>query len=206
MSPVWKTQALRIDALSLRERATMFVSTALALAAAVDALVLAPALGERRQLTEQTQQRTHDLDDLRRQLAPSSTAADNSPQGRQRAAVDAARAQATALDAQIRQQLAGREEIARLPAVLDKLLRRHERLALTRLATVNEPAAPRADAPAVRWQGVDLSVAGSYHDLVEYLADLERALPGLRWGPLQLAAHSLPPELTVRLMLPGEQP
>jgi MSHA biogenesis protein MshJ len=42
--------------------------------------------------------------------------------------------------------------------------------------------------------------------LVEYLADLERALPGLRWGPLQLAAHSLPPELTVRLMLPGEQP
>ena len=61
MSPRWKAQAQRIDALSLRERAIMFVSTALALAAVVDALVVSPALKERRQLAEQSLQRTREL-------------------------------------------------------------------------------------------------------------------------------------------------
>jgi MSHA biogenesis protein MshJ len=47
-------------------------------------------------------------------------------------------------------------------------------------------------------------VAGSYPDLVRYLADLEQALPGLRWGPLQISSTTSPPVLTVRLMLVAE--
>ena len=55
-----------------------------------------------------------------------------------------------------------------------------------------------------RWQGVDLSVAGSYPELVQYLAELETTLPGLRWGPLQIATPTMPPVLSVRLLLVAE--
>ena len=99
--------------------------------------------------------------------------------------------------------------MAHLPVVLDRLLRSHERLTLTRLATttaVPRPVTPDTAAPAVRWQGVDLSVAGHYADLAQYLAELEQTLPGLRWGPLQIAAPTMPPVLSVRLMLVGEVP
>ena len=133
-----------------------------------------------------------------------------SPEGRQRAAIDGARNEQQALDTRIREQFASRDEIARLPVVLDRLLRQQERLLLVRLAlappTATAAAAATPAAAAVRWQGVDLSVAGSYPDLVQYLTELEKALPGLRWGSLQIASPTLPPVLTVRLLLVAEAP
>jgi MSHA biogenesis protein MshJ len=204
---IWTAQARRIDALSLRERAIMFVSIVLALAALADMFLVSPALAERRALVTQMRQQTQQLEALRKQLtALDPRSPDDTPQGRQRAAIAAARSQQTQLDAQIREQLAGREEIARLPDVLDRVLRRHERLTLTRLATAADAPAGAAAAapPEVRWQGADLSVAGSYPDLLQYLADLEHALPGLRWGALQITTPSTQPVLTVRLMLAGE--
>jgi MSHA biogenesis protein MshJ len=206
---IWTAQARRIDALSLRERAIMFVSIVLALAALADMFLVSPALAERRALVTQMRQQTQQLEAMRRQLtALDPRSAEDTPQGRQRAAIAAARSQQTQLDAQIREQLAGREEIARLPDVLDRVLRRHERLTLTRLATAADAPAGAAAAapPEVRWQGADLSVAGSYPDLLQYLADLEHALPGLRWGALQITTPSTQPVLTVRLMLAGEVP
>jgi MSHA biogenesis protein MshJ len=208
MKQVWTDQARRIDALSLRERVFMFLSIALALSAVADLAVISPALAERRQLTAQMRQQAQQLESLRTQFALKG--AGDSPEGRQRAAIDGARSEQQALDTRIREQFASRDEIARLPVVLDRLLRQHERLVLVRLAlappTAAAAAAATPAAAAVRWQGVDLSVAGSYPDLVQYLTDLEKALPGLRWGPLQIATPTLPPVLSVRLLLVAEAP
>ncbi len=206
MKQIWASQARRIDALSLRERVIMFASIALALAGLADMLVLSPALAERRQLTAQMRQQTQQIEALRSQLAASGPGQkDESPEARLRAALARARDEQRALDEQIRRELAGREEMARLPAVLDRLLQRHERLSLVSLASAAPPRPPSAaNQPALRWQAVDLSVSGQYADLLLYLAELEQALPGLRWGPLQIATPSMPPVLTLRLMLVGD--
>ncbi len=210
MKAIFAAQAARIDALSLRERVIMFASVAIALAALADALVLSPALAERRNLTTQLRAEAKQIDALRAQITTAASD-DDSPQARLKRTLDAARTEQRTIDEQIRSQLAGREDMARLPVVLDRLLRGHDRLTLTRLSTASEPprgaaAEATATTPAVRWQGVDLGVSGNYADLVQYLAELERALPGLRWGPLQIVAPTLPPELSVRLMLVGEAP
>ena len=204
MKQVWIDQARRIDALSLRERVFMFVSIALALSAVADLAVISPALAERRQLTAQMRQQAKQIDALRTQFALSG--AGESPEGRQRAAIEGSRKEQQALDTRIREQLASRDEIARLPVVLDRLLRQHDKLVLVRLALAAPVAAAAATpaAAAVRWQGVDLSVAGSYPELVQYLAELETTLPGLRWGPLQIATPTMPPVLSVRLLLVAE--
>jgi|Laugresbdmm110sn_1035088.scaffolds.fasta_scaffold11141_4 MSHA biogenesis protein MshJ len=202
MKKIWETQAQRINALSLRERVIMFASVCVVLVALVDSLVFSPSMAELRKLSAQLREQTQQLDTLRAQV--SSDSPENSPQGQQRAALRAVRDQLSAVDAAIREQLAGRDEIARLPVLLDRLLQRHERLAITSLTTVAD--LPKSADSLLRWQAVDLSVTGTYADLTSYLADLEASLPGLRWGPLQLTAASQPPVLTVRLMLPGDAP
>lgn len=206
MNAFWQAQARRIDALSLRERVIMFLSIALALGALADTFVLAPAMAQRRALATQLRQGAVDLETMRARLA---TAAQNdaaSPQARQRAALAQLRQEREALETQLQQRLARPDEMTRLPELLERVLRRHERLTLTRLATVAAEPAPAAEAGALRWQGVELSVAGSYLDLMHYLAELEHELPGLRWGPLQIGTQSSPPVLTVRLLLAGERP
>ena len=202
MKKIWETQALRINALSLRERVIMFASLCVVLVALVDSLVFSPSMAELRKLSAQLREQTQQLDTLRAQV--SSDIPENSPQGQQRTALRAVRDQLSAVDAAIREQLAGRDEIARLPVLLDRLLQRHERLAITSLSTVAD--LPKSADSLLRWQAVDLSVTGTYADLTSYLTDLEASLPGLRWGPLQLTAASQPPVLTVRLMLPGDAP
>lgn len=202
MKKIWETQALRINALSLRERVIMFASLCVVLVALVDSLVFSPSMAELRKLSAQLREQTQQLDTLRAQV--SNDIPENSPQGQQRTALRAVRDQLSAVDAAIQEQLAGRDEIARLPVLLDRLLQRHERLAITSLSTVAD--LPKSADSLLRWQAVDLSVTGTYADLTSYLADLEASLPGLRWGPLKLTAASQPPVLTVRLMLPGDAP
>ncbi|WP_127999448.1 hypothetical protein [Piscinibacter defluvii] len=208
MSPFWKAQARRIDALSLRERVIMFVSLVLVLGALADTLVLAPQMAMRRALAEQLRRGAGDLDALRSQLAAAHAAAADSPEARQRAAVEAARHELQQLDAQLQARLADPERLTRLPGLLQHTLRRHERLVLTRLATLPpEPAAPGTpEAGALRWQGVELGVAGRYLDLMTYLADLERELPGVRWGALTLASQGELAQLNVRVLVPGGLP
>ena len=216
MKAFWKVQAQRIDAFTLRERVIMLVSIAFALGALADWLVLSPELAQRAQFVAQIRKQTTELVNMRAQLAAAKAQpAADTPLGRQLAAIEQLGSERDDLDARMRGLLAGPEEIARLNDVLDRVLRRHDRLTLTKLSTVADtpaaaPASPDAaapgGAPAIRWQGVDLSVAGRYLDLMQYLADLERSLPGVRWGELRIATKTTPPELTVRLLMAGEAP
>ena len=210
MKALWKLQAQRIDALSLRERVIMFVSIAVALGALADWLVISPALAERRELATHIRKQTSELTSLRGLFsAGNSQPLPDTPLNRLLTAIDQLRSERTLLDARLRGLLAGRAEMAHLTDVLDRVLRRHERLTLTRLSTVPDPppgAPATGSSAAIRWQGVDLTLAGRYFDLMQYLADLERTLPGLRWGELRIATKTTPPELTVRLLMAGEAP
>lgn len=191
----WERQARRIDALGLRERCFLFLSVALVCAALADSLVLSPAIAEQRQLSLRHKQQDSELAALRAQLAVALQPADPStPQARLRGEIRHAQAQQDALDAEIRRLGQAADGQAALPQLLERVLARHERLTLLKLATVAEaPAAAQAASgppAALRWQGVDLGVGGSYADLVAYLAALEQALPGLRWDTLKLSGSA----------------
>lgn len=49
--------------------------------------------------------------------------------------------------------------------------------------------APTRQELTVQMHGVDVGVVGPYLELTRYLGDLERTLPGLRWGELHLHAE-----------------
>ncbi len=207
MNAQWQQRAKRIDALSLRERAFLFMSVALVIAALADTLVLSPALAEQQTLSTRLKQQGIELTALRSQLASATQpAAVDTPEGRLRAEVALAQQAVKAIDAEIKQHLNNPDEMARMPALLERTLRRHERLTLVKLATLAEPPTPTPSTTGLSWQGVDLSVSGSYIDLMDYLGELERALPGLRWAELHIGTATPPPLLTVRVYLVGDTP
>lgn len=205
-----KRLARRIDGLGLRERCMLFASIALLIATAADSLVLAPAFAQQKLLAARLKQESTDLVALRTQLAQAARPpVADSPVMRLRRDIARLQARQQAVDGDIERlgSMAGQQTA--LTQLLERTLARHERLTLRKLATVVEApfsAASGAGAapatPALRWQGVDLAVTGSYADLVEYLAALEQALPGLRWDALKLTGSPAAPSmLALRLYL-----
>jgi MSHA biogenesis protein MshJ len=199
MKALLKRQALRIDALSLRERAIMFASIAVALVAAADAIVFTPRFAEQRALTKQMQARTAEVETMRRNLAGGA----ENPAARMTGELSSLQNELKSIDAEIERRLADGRAGLRLPALLEHVLRRHERLTLLRLATVEAPAAA-ASKPALPQQGVELALRGNYADLARYVAEIERELPALRWGELVVKSAGTASELSVRVYLVGE--
>lgn len=207
MNDHWQQRAKRIDALSLRERGFLFLSAALVIAALADTLVLSPALAEQQTLSTRLKQQASELGALRQELARATQpAASDTPEGRLQAEVIKGQSAQKLLDAEIKRHLNNQDEMARLPDLLERTLRRHAGLTLVKLATLAEPPTQTPSTTGLRWQGVDLSVSGSYLDLMNYLAELEKALPGLRWAELHIGTATPPPVLTVRVYLVGEAP
>lgn len=207
-------QAKRIDGLSLRERAIMFMSLAAALVAVADALVISPRLAEQKELLAQRQAQTKQINTLRTSLAGGGAEADT-PAAQLARQLTEARARQQALDAEIARGLAQGAQGARLPDLLERVLRRYERLTLLRLATLAPTTNPVAQAldnalpgftGALPLQGVEIVVRGSYRDLAQYVADTESALPALRWGALSITGGSALPVLNARVYLLGALP
>ncbi len=201
----WQRWARRIDALSLRERAIGFVSAAVVCLAVADALVISPSLAERKRLAAQVRSQAAALAALRAQVAPAEPAADD-PLARLQAALAHARDEREALEREIAALRARHGDGARAADLVERVLRRHERLTLLRLAAVDEPPKAPAEAATLPMQTIDLGVGGPYLDLARYLAEIEQALPGLRWGELKIDGAASPPRLDVRVHLPQETP
>ncbi len=204
MKDFWTLQARRINALTLRERAIMFVSLAVAMAALADALVLSPQGAEQKALAAKMRAQTAELEGLRSTLVAGTVAAGtDTPQGR----LLKLRSEREAVDEQIR--LRAGSASARLPDLLGQVLKRHDKLTVLRLATAAPRPASELEPGALPLLGVDLSLAGSYLDLVAYLAEIENTLPGVRWSELQINSAEPTPVLKVRVYLltePGAAP
>jgi MSHA biogenesis protein MshJ len=200
----WETLARRVDALSLRERVIGFVSALLVVVALLDALALSPRAGEQKALTQKLKSQNETLAGLRARSA-TAPAADAGPAAALQRELQALRAEREAVDAEIARRTPAAAAAPKLAALLESVLRRHERLSLRRLAT-GTPVATRPGLPPA--QGVELAVVGSYPDLTQYVADLERSLPGLRWDELVVTrrdgAGAPAAELRARIALPGD--
>lgn len=198
--PRWRLWARRIDALTVRERAIMFVSVAVALVALADALVLSPRMAEQKALGTRLRAQATELEALRAQLNASRDD-DSTPAGRLRRELQDAQRELLHVDQEITRRVLAGSVGTRLPELLEQVLRRHPRLVLQQLAT-GAPVSVRPGAPPL--EGVDLGLAGSYPDLAQYVADLERSLPGLRWLEIAIVRGEHGPELRARVALLGD--
>jgi MSHA biogenesis protein MshJ len=197
----WNIWFRRIDGLSLRERALLFLSFVVVLAGVVNVLFLAPLQASRAQLQAQRERMATDLSALQAQYQALVNA---------RGATGGAgvlQSQLSQMQERHAQQKAQREHgLQQLPqawglsAALQALLRRHETLSLVRLRTLDElpNTAPPSPPEGFRWQAVEFAVSGRYAGLARYLASLEAEHPGLHWG--EMSVQRTQPDDPVLLM------
>lgn len=209
MSRSWKQLATRIDALNLRERALLFLSVVAICAALVDWLWLSPARLIYQQATQTFVQQNVELRRLREELQQRASQPDPARLGR--AELGRLNADMAAANKAIAALARSPQGTMTLPEVLVHFLRRHPNLSLVRTGNVGpdasvagsvpETRAPSSAAATLPRQGLELTVAGPYADLVRYVQTLEGAMPDLRWGALKLLAEKQPPELSLQVFL-----
>ena len=178
----WQLLSRRVDAMTLRERVILFFSIAIGLIALADGFVVTPRMAEQKALTAQMRQQSAELVLMRKALEGGQA---NTPANKLAGELAQVAADQRATEEEITRRLAASASGTRLPELLERVLRRHDRLTLLTLVT----AAPVARAPTkLPRQTVELSLRGGYADLLEYVAATEAALPGLRWGTLAITS------------------
>ena len=202
MKAWWTQLAARIDAMSLRERAFLFFALIVLVMILVDTLWLSPVQTLHQQIMQRVAAQSTELQRLQQELQNS-----GGPSGPAQKVRDDL--------VQVRERLEGvNQEIATLPQtradgtpltkVLVHFLRRHEGLVLVRTATLASDGQTQQPVnTAVTRQGLELTVAGPYHELARYVQTLERALPALRWGTMRLSGDRQTSELTLQVWLIG---
>ncbi len=199
----------RVDAMSLRERMLIFVMLAGVLVALVMTFAIDPLIAKQKQLSlslVQTQAQTQALEAQMQALAEASRLDPDAPNKQRLAMLDSRRKNAYAELANVKQGLVAPD---RMTQVLRDLLGKNPRLKLLSIKTLpatpliegGKPAEPGAKpgvkAPTVTdlglyKHGVEISVEGSYSDLVEYLTELEHMPWHVYWGGANLSAQGAP--------------
>lgn len=199
MKKYWENIVSKVDGMSLRERALIFAAAAFVLVELTNVLFLDPLLEEQKQLSAQVVQKQEKMKALQAQIEVSLQArkdVENSPLHQR---IERAKQQLTDDEAYLQglhDRLVAPEKMA---ALLEQVLNKNGRLQLLNLQTL--PAAPLTMAKSgattalekqVFKHGVQITVRGSYMDLLQYLTELEQLPTRMFWGKAEMKVEQHP--------------
>jgi MSHA biogenesis protein MshJ len=213
MKQKWLTFAARVDAMSQRERIMSFAATAAVLVFIVHTGVLGPLLRKQELLRTQVIQQQNNIAGINEQITQKLQDAGADPDAPVRARLAAVRDESGRLGDSLRAMQKGLVAPERVAPLLESILRANGRLKMVSVRTL--PVEPLsaigakkegdAGAPAKTTKrdllfrhGVELTVRGSYLDMVDYMTALESLPTQLFWGKAQLEVEDYP---SVRLTL-----
>lgn len=211
MKKHWEQLALKIDALSLRERAMAFAIAALVPVTLINTLVLDPLLAARKQRVQQIKLDQQQIAAAQAEIKFIISGHGDDPDAANRARLQMLKQQSGQLHADlavVQQNLVTPDKMVSL---LEEILKKNKQLQLVSLKTLpvtqlSEPdstpgkagkreqtaANESADVGRVYKHGVELVVQGSYPDLVSYLSQLEGLPWRLFWAKTKLNAEEHP--------------
>ncbi len=202
MKAHWLKLAVRIDALSLRERFMLFIGILAALALLTFQLFISPLMTQQNILVAQLDKKSSDMN-----LQQAQTNLEMLRRGRDRAkvvAVEMAKAQADIdmIETEIASMAVVPVDAAAISAMYTRILKRSDRVALVSMAQASTEPVAVANADPNRRSSIDVTLSGKYQDLVEYLFALEKTLPQARWGGVWVRAEPAPTQVTIRIVMP----
>jgi MSHA biogenesis protein MshJ len=221
MKRQWLQFVARVEALQPRERFMAFGAVVVVLVYLASALVFAPLARKEAALKSTLQQQVVTIDGIDADIAAKARAYANDPNDALRKRLGEVRAETARTSEELRTMQKGLVPADRIAPLLETILRANGRLKLVSLKTLPAttlggdaapaPATPAATpAPAAATpvvvkapdllyrHGVELTLRGSYLDMVDYMHALETLPTQLFWGKAQLDAEDYP---NVRLTL-----
>lgn len=208
----WRNWAERIDAMSLRERAIVFFAAALVLIFLFNALLADPVTTRQRQVARDLSQTQTETRTLQTQVQVLLGQRGDDPDAARRAHLVELKQRIAETEAHLADKQRELVPPERIPALLEEMLRRERKLELVDLRSLppaplfdatKKPAKPQpgagtdADAGAqptlqVYRHGVEITVRGSYFDLLAWLGDLEKLPLRMYWHDIDLDAGAYP--------------
>ena len=219
MRALWRKFASSIDERNTRERSLIFAASVVVVYVLIDALLVAPVLAQRKRLVLETQ---NDQAEIVKMVAQVQTlvrdkAAD--PDAVIKARLSELTARQAELQRQIDAQSAELVPPEKMPAVLEKILANNPRVRLIEVKTLprssislEKEAAPvqgqaRTAKPTeekkpaeIYRHGVEVTMRGSYLDLLAYLKEIESLPVRMFWDKLQMSV-TVYPTVTLRLVV-----
>lgn len=207
MKETWNKYAARIDALVLRERLMVFGAAILVSVYLVFVLFIEPAQKREKQLASQMRQQQTELQNLQQQIQLLGKRLSGPDEVARTRRTDL-QSQIATIDNSLKSMQHSLVPAQRMNGLLQDMLARNPRLQLVSmrtlpLSTLVEKRAGTADIPAVDKQqlasegnvfkhGVEVRLSGSYADLYDYLARLERLPTRMFWSRANLNAEDYP--------------
>jgi MSHA biogenesis protein MshJ len=196
-----------IDAMALRERAMFFGAVALVLMTLLQVFLLNPVLSRRNQLSAQIAQQEDETKAIQAQIQAliRPDAPDRDALNRDR--LKSLREQMAQLDQQFEEQQKQFVAPEKMTAMLEAMIGKNRKLQLLSLrnlpgtglsAGTGAPVGAAGERPRaggtreVFRHTVELSVKGSYFDLLDYLAALERMPQRVFWDGFELSVAQYP--------------
>lgn len=212
------TLRIRIDALSLRERAIVFLSAAGMIVFLVFWTMLNPLYAQQGKLRAQLDQQRNNIGGIDAEITNTLQAYGADPDAADRQRLEALSAQAQAFGARLRAVQEGLVAPDKMVPLLETILRANGRLRLVSLTTLPAgeidtggapaaaaPAPPANGAPAAKpgapatkpagllyRHGVEIGMRGSYLDMIDFMAALESMPAQLFWGKAELEVEEYP--------------
>jgi MSHA biogenesis protein MshJ len=210
----WERLAEKIDALALRERGLVFFSLAFVVLALLYSTLVRPTIDQQRLITRNLAQQESQVRVMNQQLGTLITGRSQDPDAANRKRLDDLKRRILETQQGLAQRQATLVAADRMAGLLEDLVSRNRKLELVDLKSLapvrigaKEAEAKPAQAPQVRSDergifrhGVELTLQGSYFDLLDYVRELERLPTQLLWGKLDLSVGEYP-KVTMKLTL-----
>lgn len=194
----WETLVNKINDMSLRTRGLIFAMAVTILIVLISTMFIEPQLAKQKALSQKTVQQQSEIKSIQAQLLAMADARKTDPDTANRAKLESLRLQLVQIKALLQvkqQQLIPPDKIAGL---LEEMLSRNRQLQLISLqslpaSTVKGEGEHETDVEKEFFKhGVEINVRGSYFDLLDYVAQLEKLPSQMFWGKASLTVEEYP--------------
>ena len=208
MKRYWELVRGKIDGMSLRERAVIFLAAAFVVVASVNAVLLNPLLVKQTALSAQLVQKQEKMKELQAQLQAHSQARRDDQHSPLRTRLAQLKQRLQEQDGYLQSHRDRLVEPDKMAGLLEQVLNKNDKLQLVELKTlpasplVEKPQPSAADLPIGQKQpdlqkqvfkhGIQITVRGGYLDMLRYLAALEKMPVQMFWGEVSLSVEKYP--------------
>lgn len=219
MKQYWQRMVLRIDVLSLRERAMIFAMAVVVLITLVFIVLLDPQFAKQKRLSEQIKQEQEKIAGIQAEIQQKVRLQAIDPDAAERMRLQALKQQSAKMQGAMLDVQKGLVSPDKMSELLESILKQNGKLQLVSLKTLpvaglyemvsesksaGEKTAAATPSPAkdkqesqpaagfVYRHGVEIMVQGGYLDMMNYMAALEAMPWQLFWGRAKLSVDEYP--------------
>lgn len=213
MKRYWELVRSKIDGMSLRERALIFLAAAFVVVALVKVVLLDPLLAKQKVLSAQVVQQQEKMKELQAQMQVQLQAKRDDEYSPLRTRLAQLKRQLQEQNGYLQSRSDRLVEPDKMAGLLEQVLNKNDKLQLVELKTlpasplVEKPQAATLQPPATNLpsgqkqpdlqkqifkHGIQITVRGGYLNMLRYLAALEKMPAQMFWGEISMSVDKYP--------------